>query len=68
MAKIQLTYTEDDADGLPYGQEVTITRDDVEDMYDVLAFLSDAVRASGYGFVDRMAYATNKGETVWSKF
>lgn len=68
MAKITLTYQENENDGLPYGQVVTIGREGVEDVYDVLDFLSEALKASGYGFVDRVGYSTRKGEMVWSKF
>ena len=66
MAKITLTYVEDDEDGMTHQQTMELTRNGVEDIYDVLNFLSDAIRASGYTQYDRVGVATNKGAVTWS--
>ena len=68
MAKITLTYQENENDGLPYGQVVTIDREGVEYIEDVLDFLAEALKAVGYSGVDRVGYSTEKGEMIWSKF
>mgnify|MGYP003637096142 FL=1 len=68
MAKITLTYEEDKESGLTYDQTVTITRDGVEYIEDVLDFLAEALKAAGHSYVDRVGYSTDKGETFWSKF
>lgn len=66
MAKITLTYVEDDEDGMTHQQTMELSRNGVEDIYDVLNFLSDAIRASGYTQYDRVGVATNKGAVTWS--
>ena len=66
MAKITLSYVEDDEDGMTHQQTMELTRNGVEDIYDVLNFLSDAIRASGYTQYDRVGVATNKGAVTWS--
>ena len=66
MAKITLTYVEDEDDGMTHQQTMDLSRDGVEDIYDVLNFLSDAIRASGYTQYDRVGVATNKGAVTWS--
>ena len=66
MAKITLMYVEDDEDGMTHQQTMELTRNGVEDIYDVLNFLSDAIRASGYTQYDRVGVATNKGAVTWS--
>ena len=66
MAKITLSYVEDDDDGMTHQQTMELTRNGVEDIYDVLNFLSDAIRASGYTQYDRVGVATNKGAMTWS--
>ena len=66
MAKITLSYVEDGDDGMTHQQTMELTRNGVEDIYDVLNFLSDAIRASGYTQYDRVGVATNKGAVTWS--
>jgi hypothetical protein len=68
MAHVTLTYVEDQDDGLQHNQTVTISRDNVEDLHELLDFLSDAVRASGYTQYTRLGVATEKGATTWSTF
>lgn len=64
MAKLTLVSVEDENEG---GLTVSLTQE-VETMQDLLAFFSEASRAIGFRYVDRMAYSTDRGETVWSKF
>ena len=65
MAKITVIYEEETTDGLPYGQTVTIARDGVEDLIDVLDFLGEGLKAVGFSGVDRVGYSTSKGEVIW---
>lgn len=47
---------------------VMYTRDDVEFIQDLLDVYAVAARAASFTYVDRIGYATEKGETIWSKF
>lgn len=67
MATIQLTYIEDEDDGLIHQQTVTIERKGVEDLHDLLDFLSDGIRAAGYTQYERVGVATGKGAVTWSR-
>ena len=66
MAKVTLTYVEDEDDGMQHMQTVTISRDNVEDVYGLLDFLSDGVRAIGYNQYERVGVSTKQGQVVWS--
>lgn len=61
--KFETTYQEDGCE-----QVVTLERDNVEDVEDLLDFYGSASRAAGYSYVDRVGYADEKGSTTWSKF
>jgi hypothetical protein len=68
MAEVVLTYVEDEEDGMTHCQTMAIGRNGVEDIHDMLNFLSDAIRAAGYTQYDRVGVATNKGAVTWSSF
>ena len=67
MAVVTIIYTEDDDN--TGTREMTLTRDK-EDMTagDMLYFFADAMRACGYDQVNRVGYATHRGQTFWSEF
>ena len=67
MTKVTITYEEDDEH---LGTRlVTLTREK-EDLCarDMLYFFSEAMRACGYDYVNRVGYATDKGAEVWGEF
>jgi hypothetical protein len=66
MATVTLTYVEDEDDGMQHMQTVTISRDNVEDVYALLDFLSDGVRAIGYNQYERVGVSTKQGQMTWS--
>ena len=66
MATVTLTYVEDEDDGLTHMQTVTISRDNLEDIYGLLDFLSDGVRAIGYNQYERVGVSTKQGQMTWS--
>lgn len=47
---------------------VAYTRDGVNFVTDLLDVYAVAARAASFSYVDRIGYATEKGEMVWSKF
>lgn len=49
-------------------QTVTLERDGVEFVTDLLDFYTDAAKAAGFTYVDRVGYATDKGEQTWGRF
>jgi len=49
-------------------QSVTLERNSVEYVTDLLDFYADAAKAAGFTYVDRVGYATDKGSQTWSKF
>jgi hypothetical protein len=65
MATISLTYVDDE---LQQPQVNTITRSGVEDLDDVLDFLADALRSSGYTYVERLGWVNNKGVVKWAPY
>jgi hypothetical protein len=68
MAHVAFLYIEDEEDGMTHEQTMELARSGVEDIHDLLNFLSDAIRASGYTQYDRVGVATNKGAVTWSSF
>jgi hypothetical protein len=66
MAKVTLTYVEDEDDGLKHMQTVTITRNNVEDIYELLNFLSEGVRSIGQTQYERVGVSTKQGQITWS--
>jgi len=51
-----------------YDEVVAFSRYGVETIHDLLNLYADAAKAGGFQFVDRVGYATDKGEMVWSEF
>ena len=66
LAKITLVYVEDDEEGFKNPQTVTITRGGIEDLQDVCIFLAEAIRASGYTFVEDIIITSKHGNEVRS--
>ena len=66
MATVTLTYVEDEDDGLKHMQTVTITRNNVEDIYELLNFLSEGVRSIGQTQYERVGVSTKQGQITWS--
>lgn len=54
---------EDGVDG-----SVTLTRNDVDDLYGFLSLLVDATHAAGYGYVNSIGAEKDDGTVVWSDF
>tara|TARA_R110000744_G_scaffold368818_2_gene478838 strand:- start:241 stop:447 length:207 start_codon:yes stop_codon:yes gene_type:complete len=66
MATVTLTYVEDEDDGLTHMQTVTITRNNVEDIYELLNFLSEGIRSIGQTQYERVGVSTKQGQMTWS--
>tara|TARA_R110002153_G_scaffold153189_1_gene304996 strand:+ start:85 stop:291 length:207 start_codon:yes stop_codon:yes gene_type:complete len=66
MATVTLTYVEDEDDGLNHMQTVTITRNNVEDIYELLNFLSEGIRSIGQTQYERVGVSTKQGQMTWS--
>jgi hypothetical protein len=64
--RVTIIFEEDiNSDGLD--QEVFITRDGVEDIYDLMSLYTQAAQAATFSYVESMGYKTRDGETYWSK-
>lgn len=59
-------YMDKEADG--YEGSVSIDRDDVDDLYALLALLKDATNAIGFTYVESLGAEKDNGEMVWSDF
>ena len=66
MAKITLIYTEDEEEGFKNPQTVMITKGGIEDLQDVCSFLAEAIRSSGYTFVQDIIITSKHGNEVRS--
>ena len=67
MAKVTIIYEEEDEN---LGTRlVTLTREK-EDMsaMDMMYFFAESMRGCGYDYVNRVGYATKRGEMRWSEF
>jgi hypothetical protein len=65
--RVTIIFEEDiNDDGLD--QEVFITRDGVEDIYDLMSLYIQAAQAVTHSYVESMGWQTRDGETHWSKF
>lgn len=53
-----------EADG--YDETIVITRDEVDDLYDVVDFLSSAVQSFGYNYATYVEVHTDNGKTYSS--
>ena len=60
MATATFIYTEDEEDGLPY-TEYSISREGIEDLYDLVPFMGDALRGAGYIGADEVQVITSQG-------
>lgn len=49
-----------------FGGCVRLDRDDVPDLYALLALFSDAARAAGFSYVAAVGAETDDGEVKWS--
>jgi len=49
-------------------QTITLERNNIELVTELLDFYADAAKAAGFTYVDRVGYATEKGSQTWSKF
>lgn len=68
MATVSLLHIEDELDGLSNTKTMEMTRDGVDDLDQFLVFLGDAIRASGYTYVDRLGWADELGAIKWAPF
>lgn len=59
-------YMDKDEDGVD--GSVNLTRDSVDDLYNLLSLLSDATRAAGYTYVNSLGAEKDDGTVVWSDF
>lgn len=59
-------YMDKEDDGI--GGSVRLDRDDVHDLYSLLALFSDATRAAGFSYVASIGAETDDGEMKWSDF
>lgn len=48
--------------------DVILDKKGVLDLYEMTDFLSDALRAAGFTYVDSVGWKDNKGNETWSKF
>lgn len=59
-------YMDKEDDG--FGGSVRLDRDDVHDIYELLALYSDATRAAGFSYITSIGGETDEGEVKWSDF
>lgn len=66
--KVTIIYEDSEDDSL--GTRVVTLSREKDELYaqDMLYFFSEAMRACGYDYVNRVGYATPKGAEVWSEF
>ena len=66
--KVTITYEDSEDDNL--GTRVVTLSREKDELYaqDMLYFFSEAMRACGYDYVNRVGYCTDKGAETWSQF
>ena len=65
MAKVTFTYEEGKQDGYPFDSTFVSSRTDIEDLGDLMLFLVDALKASGYSYVESLAWEDTKGNVTF---
>ena len=67
MAKVTIIYEEEDEN---LGTRVVTLTREKEDLgaMDMMYFFAESMRGCGYDFVNRVGYATKRGQTLWSEF
>lgn len=51
-----------------YEEVSSLSRSNVEDVYDLLDFFTTSAKIGGFTYWDRTGFSTDKGEQTWGSF
>jgi hypothetical protein len=66
MAKTTYIYEEEEEDGFRSPQTVALSKGGVDELDDLMHFIGNCIRASGFTYVERIAWENEDGQVFWS--